>query len=303
MISIYCSEKLDGIASAAIIMRHATMSGLPAHFGGFLHPDTLMQELEEIAGNEKKLIFMLDIGARAEHLPVLDKICIKNKIVYWSTNDAESIVPPSKIFDRAEGKQCSAFAVCNRFLPTDQIAKKLAELAYEVKFWQMHDERSTKLSDLIAAQYSPVELIENLSKGMFWNEKLEEHHKAYNERKNNAFEEMMQTLTVKSYVNNGFGFALTPQILNGADACQKILNSHAGVDVAVAIYRDGRICLRRKENCTVNVKELAEIFNGGGLPFAAGARIKAQATKESFPEVLLHIDGAFRNYFVRGAVI
>lgn len=298
MISIYCSEKLDGVAAASIVMRHAVLSKLPVHFGGFLHPESLDLELAEMAREEQKLIFVLDISISPDHLPLLDKVNKRNKIVYWNTHDSESVVPPAKLFDRAIDNRCSAELAQLRFLPNDIIAKKLAELAHEVKFWEIRDEHASKLSDLIAAQYSPVEVIDSLARGAFWNPQFEEFHKSYFEKKLAAFDELVKSLIVKSYVKYRFGFALSSSILNTADACQKILDSHAGVDVAVVLYRDGRIGFRRRDNCDVDVKSLAELFNGGGRPFAAGAKLNFTVTKENFEDILFQLDGAFKNFFV-----
>jgi len=297
-LAIYWSEKLDGVAAAAIVMRHAILSKLPAHFGGFLHPDALSAELKEMSQEDHKLIFVLDIGVMPEHLPLLEKVKTKNKLVYWNTHDADSVVPPSKIFDPALDNRCAAELAQQRFLPNDLIAKKIAELAHEVKFWQVRDERAIKLSDLISAQYSPVELIDSLARGALWSPQFEEFHKSYLEKKLAALDELMNSLVIKAYVNYRFGFALTSSILNTADACQRILDGHAAVDVAVVLYRDGRIGLRRRDGCDVNVKELAELFNGGGRPFAAGARINSNVNKENFPEALFTLDQAFNNFFV-----
>jgi oligoribonuclease NrnB/cAMP/cGMP phosphodiesterase (DHH superfamily) len=298
VISIYCSEKLDGVASAAIVMRHAVLSKLPVHFGGFLHPDSLDEELKDMAHQEHQLIFVLDASISPDHLSLIETVCQKNKLVYWCTHDAESVVPPAKIFDKAVEGKCSAELTQRRFLPNDLIAKKLAELAHEVKFWQVRDENASKISDLIAAQYSPVELIDSLSRGAFWNDQFELFHKDYGMKKMEAFDELLKSLIVKSYVKYRFGFALSSSILTTADACQRVLDGHAGVDVAVVLYRDGRIGLRRRDECDVDVKKLAELFNGGGRPFAAGARLSTQITKDNLQDVLFHLDEAFKNFFV-----
>lgn len=298
MISVYCSEKLDGVAAAAIVMRHAVLSKLPVHFGGFLHPDSLEDELVDMAGDEHKLIFVLDVSVSPDVLPLLDAVNKKNKLVYWTTNDSESVVPPSKIFDRAVERKCSAELAMARFLPNDLIAKRLATLAHEVKFWQLHDESALKLSDLIQAQYSPVELLDSLSKGVFWSEHFERAHKDYVARKSVALDDMMRSLVVKSYVNYRFGFALVGSLLSSADACQRMLDGHAGVDVACVLYRDGRVAFRRRDGCDVDVKSVAGLFKGGGKPFAAGACLPMAVSKESLSDVLFYLDQALRNYFI-----
>lgn len=296
MISIWCSEKLDGVAAAAIVMRHAMLSKLPAHFGGFLHPDLLTDELEEMAEDEHKLFFVLDASLSPDQLSLVEKINVKNKIVYWNTPDGGSVVPPAKIFDK--GEWCAAELARRRFLPMDNIARELASLAREVKSWQLRDERASKLADLIAAEYNPVELITALAKGMVWNDHFEQAHRQYVGRKQSALEELMRSLVIKACVDVRFGFALASSVLNSADACQRVLDGHAGVDVAVVLYRDGRIVFRRRDGVDVDVKALAELFDGGGQPYAAGARLNRKVSHGSLQSVIFYVDQVLRNFFL-----
>lgn len=298
MISVYCSETLDGVAAAAIVMRHAVLQKLPHHFGGFLHPDRLEEELKDLAGDEHKLVFVLDVSVSPDHLSVLEKINERNKLVYWNTPDAQSVVPPSRIFDRPEGRKCAAELAKDRFLPKDRIAAQLAQLAHEVKFWELTDDHSRKLSNIIADGYNPMELLESLARGVLWNERFERFHREYQEKKRAAEEGLMRGLVIKSYVNYRFGFARAPSFLHSADACQHMLNGHAGVDVAVVLYRDGRVVFRRRDGVGINIRQVAELFGGGGREFAAGARLNTQITNENVQDVLFHIDQALKNYFL-----
>ncbi|MBI4146552.1 hypothetical protein HY489_04405 [Candidatus Woesearchaeota archaeon] len=296
MIRIYCSEKLDGVAAAAIIMRHAMLTKLPCHFAGFLHPETLTEELQEIAKEKAQLIFMLDASVQPEQLPIIDTIAKNNKIVYWNTTDNQSAIPPAKIFDKAE--RTSAAQLCQkRFLPQDKTAKTLAELAHQHKYWQIKDDTAIKLADLIQSGHNPLDIITTLSRGMLTTPEFETTHKTYQAKKQTALDELMKNITVKTYLNHRFGFTLAATHLNSAEACQKILDGHAGIDVAVVLYRDGRIVFRRREN-TPDVAAIAQIFGGGGQPYAAGAKLSAQITKENLPDTLFKIDQALKNYFV-----
>lgn len=300
MISVFCSEKLDGVAAAAIIFRHATLAKLPVHFGGFVHPQSFSDELEDIRQDEGKLLFILDAKAEPDDLPILDKINEKNKLVYWCTPESDSIIPPSKIFDK--GKSSAAELVQTRFLPNDPVAKQLVELAKEVKFWQVKTEHASKLADLIAAQYNPLDLLQSLSKGILWSSQMAQFHKEYLKRKEDALTELMDVLTIKNYVNTRFGFSLAQAFLPSADACERILTGHAGVDVAVILYRDGKIIFRRRDNIDIDLKTIAELFGGGGHAFAAGAKLKLEVTKDSFPDALFYVDQVLKNFFLKSNV-
>ena len=87
-------------------------------------------------------------------------------------------------------------------------------------------------------------------------------------------------------------------MLTTADACSKILDGHAGVDIAIALYKDGRIAFRRRDESNLDVRALAELFNGGGHPYAAGAKLPTTVTKETFIDILFELDQTFKKYFL-----
>ena len=299
MISIYCSETLDGVAGAAIMLRHANLMNLPAHFGGFLHPSDLAVELDDLSKEENKLLFVVDVSVLPEHISQIERISQKNKIVYWNTPDASSVVVGAKIFDGVKEGKCASELAYERFLPRDSLARELAQMAHQIKFWQLSDERAMKLSDLIAAQYDPFDLLQSLAKGVFWNEKFEKFHNDYEKKKSAALDELLRSLVIKIYLNYRFGFTLAPSLLSSADACQRVLDGHAGVDVSVVLFRDARIAFRRREGVVLDVSDVASVFGGGGRPFASGGKLPMVVTKDSYDDVLFHVDQVLKNFFVR----
>lgn len=295
MISVYTSEKLDGLCAAAIIFRHATLAKLPAHFAGFLHPESLPTELQELAREKNKLIFLLDSSFTPEHLAVIDIIAKTNKIVYTNTTDLSSIKIPARFSDQHD-KKSSAEQAQERFLPNDSVAKQLAHIAHEHKFWKINDDRTTKLADLLLSGYSTLELIETLSRGMYWNDRFETAHQQFTQKKNAALDELLKTITIKTYLTHRIGFCLASNFISPPEACDKMLSSHAGIDIACCLFRDGRIAFRRRDSGTLDLKAIAEIFGGGGQPYASGAKLAQQISKDSYPDVLFKIDTALRNH-------
>jgi len=298
MISLYCSEKIDGLTSAAIIMRHAQLCKLPAHFAGFLHPENIFTELQEIATEEHKLIFILDIPLQPEHLFLIDAIQKNNKLVYWNTHDLSSAAIPAPIFESAPARTTCATLTRARFLPHDPIAKQLATISHNITFFQ-NDDIGYKLADLIALRYNPLELLESLSRGVFWNQKFEHAYIEHQKKKLVALEELLHTLTIKNYLSYRFGFALAHNFITSAEAGEKILSGHAGVDVACVLFRDGRITFRTRENISLDLKPIAELFRGGGHSFAAGSKLSHTISKETFQDTLFAIDQTLKNHFLR----
>ena len=101
MIWIYSSESIDGIAGAAIVLRHASLSRFPARFGGFVHQDSLVFELEGIVNEPRKSLFFLDVNIENSHSEVIEQVSKKHALLYWSSHDTQCIIPRVKIFDIA----------------------------------------------------------------------------------------------------------------------------------------------------------------------------------------------------------
>lgn len=299
MISVYCSETLDGLVGAAIVLRHAMMMKLPSVFGGFLHPSDLSSELDDLASEEGGLLFVVDVCVLPEHVSQIERLMKKNKLVYWNSPDEKSVVVPSRIFDGFRENKCASELAFERFLPHDAVARELAIMAHQVKFWKLNDERAMKLSALLSAGFDPFELLKSLSKGIFWKDSFEKFYVDFEKKKLECFEEMMRSLLIRMYVSVRFGFVICPLILSSADACQKVLDSHAGVDVAVVFFRDSKIAFRKRDGVDVDLSLVAQLFGGGGKHFASGAKVPFVVTKDSYESVVFYIDQALRNYFLK----
>ncbi len=287
---LYCAEQLDGVATAAIITRYAKLKGEKTRFCGYLHNETLTKELEQI--KPETPTFILDICPHEKHKPQIKKL----KIIYWSTHDPNAPQIPAKIFDHTKEKKCSAELAQKRFLPNDQIAKKLAKLAHEMTYWQQGEE-ATKLSNLIASKINPTQIIQALANGATWSKTFEKKHKEYKQKKEQALKNLIKTLTIKKYLKYNLGYAFASNILTTADAGQKILDTHQGVDVSIILYKNGKIAFRKRNECEINLRKIAQLFDGGGHPYAAGASINKKITKENFEKTINEINSKLKEKY------
>ena len=60
MYVIYCSEQLDGISAAAIVLRYARLRNSACRVGGFLNYTNIEEKFQEMAALKGNLIFVLD---------------------------------------------------------------------------------------------------------------------------------------------------------------------------------------------------------------------------------------------------
>lgn len=306
---VYCSRQLDGLAAAAILFRTERLRGNDVRFGGILTFENSEEQFSAMQNLSGDLIFILDFlpDNLAALEPKLSAITVRNRIAYWNSHhphdekDIEALKRNVHTIDLSgplhyaqipKEKVCAAEIACKRFLPNDSVAKELARLAHDIEFWERTDHGSVQLSDLIASGFEPKELIEALSKGVFWSERFEQLHKEYLLKKEHALKDIISHLAIKNIAGFNFGFTLAPSLLPTADAGQHILDSHSGVDVSAVLYRNGRISFRRRDACSLNLAELARLFGGGGHSYAAGARLAQHQsiTRENFDSVLFALD-------------
>jgi len=304
---IYGSPQLDGLAAAAILIRAERLRGGEARFGGTLSFDNAQEQFAAMEKLQGDLVFILDflpdkLIAFSKHL---DTITVRNRIAYWNSHHPHDkftedflkryvhttdLSGPVHYAPIPKDKTCAAELACKRFLPNDAVAQRLAQMAHDIEFWKRIDKEAVQLSDLIALGFDPKELIEALSKGVFWSEQYERLRKEYLLKKKAALEDIMSHLVIKKIMDYNFGFTLAQTLLPTADAGHHILENHAGVDVSVVLYRNGKVSFRRRDECQLNLAEMARLFNGGGHSYASGARLNQSITRDTFTQIIFQID-------------
>lgn len=312
---LFCSDTLDGMCATACVYRALKLKGMTVRIGGLLRTESREQDLQELASQLNVGLFIIDFPPEniPELEPFLKKVAGKCTIVYWSFSQPQSpetlallsqhvkrvdyseTEPGSFPKEKLSSTELAAF----RFLPGDPVGRVLTKVAADIKFWLRQDERATKLADLIASGYDPKAIIEALSKGMVWDHVFEQARTEYLEKKAKAFDDMMKRLTIKEYLTYKLGFSLSAPVLSTADACQCILDKHVGVDVAVVLYKSGKIAFRRRDGVDIDLAKLGKHFGGGGQKFASGGLFNAAISVEHWDHALELLDRVLKDYFLR----
>ncbi|MBI4451170.1 hypothetical protein HY642_04300 [Candidatus Woesearchaeota archaeon] len=290
--SIYCSDQLDGIASAAIVLRALRMKNIPCKFAGVLSVSDRDAAFDAITGHA---LFLLDVPPLAHLAERVEQLAMRSKIIYWSMSapaaaDAELLSRHAKTVDVPERRISCAEVARDRFLPGDKVADQLANLAHDIKFWIRADELSVKLADLIIAGYEPRDMVDSLSKGVLWSPAHEQEWQEYRQKRLSAIAELKQSLQAKQISSYLFGFCLSENILSTADAGQSMLDTHTGIDIACVIFRNGRIAFRRREGTGFDMSKLAVLFSGSGGVHAAAGTLGRTVSKEKYEDILASIE-------------
>ncbi len=287
---------LDGVCSSAVIRRSALLRGMRVRHLEFSSYPRVGQDLENLPVQEGDVVFVLDVSP--VEIRSLERVLVKLKLakaVYWNTHHnvpsemAERIRRSGVEFDNVLGVS-SAGMSSTKFLPQDGVAKELSSIASDIEFWKRRDVRSTKLADLITSGKDKSKLSESLSKGVLWSPEWEKELVVYEKKKKDALSQMLKKLIVRNVSKWKVGYALADSCISSADAGQGMLDAHTEIDVAVILFRSGRLSFRRRDGCAVDVSLLAQKFGGGGHQYASGAQLNRTVTNSSWDEALLIVD-------------
>ncbi|MBS3158979.1 hypothetical protein J4206_06860 [Candidatus Woesearchaeota archaeon] len=301
---IYAFENLDGACAAAILVRWMRIKQFDYKVD-FLSYSNVEQEFSQLSEQKQQLIFILDFPP--EQVDRLEKkfatiLQNNSKIIYWNTHlkcsqEIHDLLAKNIKFLDFDTTKCAAIMCWQRFMLHDKISQELSAIAFDHEFWVKKDERSAKLADILVSGYNKKDLVEELSKGIFWSEKFEKLREEYLVKKEKAFAELINNLQTHYYGRYNFAFGFSSSLLSTADAGSRILENK-GIDVSVVIYRDGKISFRRNEQVDINLVELARLFNGGGHEFAAGGKISDVtlpiASHDKFKIAVEHVDKIMR---------
>lgn len=309
---LYCSDQLDGVCAAACVTRALRLKGISIRFGGTLGTDDKEKDLLDLANQTNCALFIVDYPP--ENIPklpeYLKKLAGRCTIAYWSFSQPQkektiaTLAQYAKRIDYSEtrvgsfpaDKLCSTDLAAYRFLPGDPVGKQLTALSADIKFWLRQDERATKLADLLTSGFDKKQIIDALSKGVIWDDIFERARTEYLEKKAKAFDDLLKRLTIKEYLTYKLGFSLAQPVLSTADACQYILDKHSAVDVAVALYRSGKIAFRRRDGCDLDLGKLAKNFDGGGQKFASGGKFSGKdVSADNWDNVMFALDRSLKD--------
>ena len=311
--TVYCSDKLDGLAAAAILLRAFRLRNIHAKIGGFLQYGDV-NVFDQITEQKNALLFILDFSPEEITEHQLQAITANNRIAYWNSHhpyskeQQEMVQKHIKILDLSgqlkdsivfEQKKCAAELVMQKFLPHDHVATELSALAHDSEFWLRKDPRAGQLADLINSGFDKKHIIDALSKGVLWSEHFERQRIDYLNKKQKAMDNLLRRLMIKNYLHLAFGFVLAPPLLGSSEAGQWMLDKHNGFDVAVVVFRDGKVSFRKRENIDFDLEPLGKLFGGGGHDYASSGQLSKNVTYENFEDVVYMMDRKLKDHLLR----
>jgi oligoribonuclease NrnB/cAMP/cGMP phosphodiesterase (DHH superfamily) len=214
-------------------------------------------------------------------MPSLEEIGSENEIKWFDHHDWSGIKRPENTQINIDITKCGAELVAEEYLPEDEIASKIAQLARAQDFME-ENELAWKLYDVISAGFNKSKLVKFLSRGIFWNVELETCYRDYQYKRKKGFDYLDKHSKLYRIGDWTCLLGFSKPYLSSTIAAGHLLEKNP--DFVVCVWPNGKLSFRRN-NPEVGLREMAALFNGGGRDSAAGGNYGATVTEKEYMRV------------------
>jgi uncharacterized protein len=201
---------------------------------------------------------------------------------YWNEEIKKRVQSFSKLILSPEHEQkCAAELVYQQFAKDRTACRRMAEFAHVVDFRLSGVHNLPPLPEIITYYRSMPDaygklqqLIEKVSRGIFWDEDLQEDYDSkYIPLKEDALLSALNSLSLHNIGNYVIAVAESPKVIAKSILAEKIFAENPEAIIVVLFSPDGKISIRRKPGANIRCDIIASKLNGGGHSYAAGATI------------------------------
>ena len=286
---------IDGLFSAAIgLIRYPQARTIFLSYG--IENFVKMQDFiySAISYNKESGIFIIsDIGLNDNLIDICKGIFSNAKkngwrIVWvdhhlWSQEAIEAVKPYVETVIDSSGEKCAADLMYETFLPGNDHAAKLASIAHTMDFFKK-DQYLTPISELIRYYHNFPNFYDKLANlaqksatGIFWDIEMQNHYNKYVQLRDNAKKQVLSTMRVKQLKDLRVVFVQSSPFIQTSLFSEEVFQL-TQADLAMFYSSEGKVSIRRnneKISCSDISANLAE---GGGHKFAAGAILRNDPT-------------------------
>ena len=287
---------LDGLYSAAIgLMRYpqamTVFLGYGAEnfnkLGNFIYSATHRHSSPECGGGQ---IVIADLGLNDDVIEICrqtfsDSALKGWKIIWvdhhpWSQQAIEAVKPFVEIVLDASGKKCAADLMYETLLPGNSLAAKLASMAHTMDFFTK-DQYLTPISELIRYYqtfpdfyYRMSDLARKSAKGILWDVEMQSDFNNYVHLRDESKAQAFSSMQVKQTGKIKVAYIQSSPYLQSSLFSEEVF-SKTNADLVMFYSTKGKVSIRRK-NQVISCRDIAaNLPEGGGHDYVAGATFKS----------------------------
>jgi uncharacterized protein len=299
---------LDGLYSAAIgLMRYPQAMTVFLGYGAenFSKLGNFIYSADRYSPSECGQIVIADLGLNDELIETCRKVfsdaVLKGwKIMWvdhhpWSQLAIEAVKPFVEIVLDASGRKCAADLMYETLLPGNILAAKLASMAHTMDFFT-RDQYLTPISELIRYYqtfpdfyYRLSNLAEKSAKGILWDVEMQSDYNSYVHLRDEAKAKVFSSLQIRQVGRFKVAYVQSsPYLQNSLFSEEVFANTKA--DLVMFYSTKGKVSIRR-DNDLISCRSIAaNLSEGGGHDYAAGATFKSDPS--DITAVLLELEAA-----------
>ncbi len=287
---------LDGLYSATIgLMRYPQAMTVFLGYGidNFNKLGNFIQSATRYSSSPKEVrgkIIIADLGLNDELIETCRKIfadAASNawKIMWvdhhpWSDRAIEAVRPFVEIVLDASGRKCAAELMYETLLPGNIVAEKLASMAHTMDFLT-NNQYLTPISELIRYYqtfpdfyYRLSNLASKSSKGILWDIEMQNDYNDYVRLREEAKEQVFASMQIREAGRFKVAYIQSSPYLQSSLFSQEVF-SKANTDLVMLYSTKGKVSIRRNNDAISCRSIAANLPEGGGHDYAAGATFKS----------------------------
>jgi oligoribonuclease NrnB/cAMP/cGMP phosphodiesterase (DHH superfamily) len=198
----------------------------------------------------------------------------------WSQQAIEAVKPFVEIVLDASGAKCAADLMYDTLLPGNILAAKLASMAHTMDFFA-RDQYLTPISELIRYYQTFPDFYHRMSnlaqksaKGVLWDVEMQNDYCTYVHLRDEAKAQVFASLQIRQIDRFKVAYVQSSPYLQSSLFSEEVfVNTNA--DLVLFYSTNGKVSIRRNNDLISCRSVAANLHEGGGHDYAAGATFKS----------------------------
>jgi oligoribonuclease NrnB/cAMP/cGMP phosphodiesterase (DHH superfamily) len=299
---------LDGLYSAAIgLMRYPQAMTVFLGYGAenFVKLGNFIYSATRYSSSECGQIVIADLGLNDDLIETCrktfsDAILKGWKIMWvdhhpWSQQAIEAVKPLVEVVLDASGKKCAADLMYETLLPGNTLAAKLASMAHTMDFFT-RDQYLTPISELIRYYqtfpdfyYRLSNLAEKSVRGILWDIDMQSDYNNYVHLRDEAKAQVFASLQIRQAGRFKVAYVQSSPYLQSSLFSEEVF-TNTNADLVMFYSTKGKVSIRRNNELVSCRNIAANLREGGGHDYAAGATFKSNPSDTA--AVILELQSA-----------
>ena len=198
----------------------------------------------------------------------------------WSQKAIDTLEPYVELIINSSGQKCAADLMYETFLPRNNTAAKLSSIAHTVDFFTK-DQYLTPISELIRYYHNFSNFYDRLSDlaqksatGILWDIEMQDQYNKYVRLRDDAKQQVLSTMRVKQLNDLKVAFIQSSPFIQTSLFSEEVFQK-TQADLAIFYSSEGKVSIRRNNEKIACSDISANLYEGGGHKFAAGAILRS----------------------------